>query len=223
MVKRQAVRAGNLLSCNMKCPKCGKEIANDSNFCEYCGSSVSNNHRKKTIWITLGLIVVSFIGFAFLWMGRQFGGQTYVIKTQEAGDSTVAENDEFVDLGLPSGTLWKKANENGLYTYDEAIERFGNKLPTKAQLEELQTECQWTWTELGYKVTGPNDNSIVLPAEGFRGRDGELYSVGSSGYYWSSMPDGLEEAWYLYSFSTSVGMKSCDRCSCFSVRLVQDK
>ena len=28
---------------------------------------------------------------------------------------------QFVDLGLPSGTLWKSTNEPGFYTYDEAL------------------------------------------------------------------------------------------------------
>ncbi len=44
---------------------------------------------------------------------------------------------QYVDLGLPSGTKWKSVNEagdeNGFYTYDEAIKAFGNKLPTKKQ------------------------------------------------------------------------------------------
>ena len=30
----------------------------------------------------------------------------------------------YVDLGLPSGTLWKDKNENGFFTYDEAVSRF---------------------------------------------------------------------------------------------------
>ena len=45
----------------------------------------------------------------------------------------------YVDLGLPSGTLWKNANEGGddaLYTYDEAVSMFGDKLPTKEQLKK---------------------------------------------------------------------------------------
>ena len=38
----------------------------------------------------------------------------------------------YVDLGLPSGTLWKDKNEEGgFYTYDQAVSKFGNKLPTK--------------------------------------------------------------------------------------------
>lgn len=42
----------------MKCPKCGKDIANDSAFCEYCGEPIPEN-RKYAIrrtdlrWILL--------------------------------------------------------------------------------------------------------------------------------------------------------------------------
>ena len=52
-------------------------------------------------------------------------------------------------------------------TYDEAMERYGNMLPTKEQFEELKTKCQWTWTGSECRVTGPNGSFIVLPAEGY--------------------------------------------------------
>ena len=38
----------------MKCPKCGKTIDNDSNFCEYCGMQVSDrgtSYDSITLWI----------------------------------------------------------------------------------------------------------------------------------------------------------------------------
>ena len=41
----------------------------------------------------------------------------------------------YVDLGLPSGTYWKESNESGFYNYDNAVSKFGDKLPTKEQLE----------------------------------------------------------------------------------------
>ena len=31
----------------MKCPNCGKEIANDSNFCEYCGKRIFEKRSYK--------------------------------------------------------------------------------------------------------------------------------------------------------------------------------
>lgn len=128
-----------------------------------------------------------------------------------------------VDLGLPSGTLWKDKNEaGGFYTYDQAVSKFGNKLPTKEQFKELENSCQWTWNGSGYKVTGPNGNSITLPAEGYRGCGGGVVGVGSYGDYWSSTPSGSDGAWYLNFVSSRVRMFNDYRCKGQSVRLVQD-
>jgi hypothetical protein len=128
-----------------------------------------------------------------------------------------------VDLGLPSGTLWKDKNEEGgFYTYEQAKSKYGDKLPTIDQFEELKNKCQWSWNGSGYKVIGPNGNSIVLPASGYRGCGGYVSLVGSRGYYWSSTPDGSDKAWDLYFGSGGVYMGSDYRCSGSSVRLVQD-
>ena len=128
----------------------------------------------------------------------------------------------YVDLGLPSGTLWKDKNESGFYTYDEAVRSFGSSLPTKEQLEELKDSCRWTWTGSGYKVTGPNGNSIVLPAAGFRNGT-SVYDVGSGGYYWSSSPYGSDYAYFLYFSGSSLDMGSGYRYGGLSVRLVADE
>ena len=128
----------------------------------------------------------------------------------------------YVDLGLPSGTLWKDKNENGFFTYDEAVSRFGSSLPSKERLEELNSECKWEWYGSGYKVTGPNGNSIMLPASGYRGCDGSVFNVGSNGMYWSSTPIDSDGAWGLNFFSGGVYMYSYIRCFGRSVRLVQD-
>ena len=131
----------------------------------------------------------------------------------------------YVDLGLPSGTLWRNSNVGGVYaryTYDEAISRFGNKLPTKQQLEELKSKCTWTWTGNGYKVTGPNGYSITLPAAGYRFCNGPVYDVGTYGDYWSSAPNDSDYAWYLHFSSREVFMYPLNRCDGRSVRLVQN-
>lgn len=57
---------------------------------------------------------------------------------------------EYADLGLPSGTLWAESNEEGYYTFDEAVEKYGNSLPTREQLEELKSHCQWEWNDKEY-------------------------------------------------------------------------
>lgn len=63
------------------------------------------------------------------------------------------------------------------------------RMPTREELDELRNECTWTWTTQngvkGHKVTGPNGNSIFLPAAGYRD-GGSLIYAGSESYYWSS-------------------------------------
>lgn len=145
------------------------------------------------------------------------------------GTSNGGATGEYVDLGLTSGTKWKAMNEVNdadaeydFFTYDQAMVRFGTSLPTKEQCEELKSECQWSWTGSGYKVTGPNGNSISLPAAGYRSCDRYVKYVGSHGGYWSSWPDGSDSAWNLGFDSGSVDMYYDYRCLGLSVRLVQD-
>ena len=138
-------------------------------------------------------------------------------------------NNVWVDLGLPSGTKWKNANEvnaadtvYNFYTYDEALAAFGSALPTKEQWEELKNNCQWTWNGSGCTVTGPNGHSIVLPAAGYRDCNGRVGNVGSDGYYWSTTPNGSDYAWRFGFNSGGAGMGYYDRSFGGSVRLVQD-
>lgn len=127
----------------------------------------------------------------------------------------------YVDLGLSSGTYWKESNESGFYNYDDAVSKFGDKLPTKEQLAELKNECEWTWTGNGCKVTGPNGESIMLPAAGYRFCDGDVRYIGTYGLFWSSTPYDSDYAWFLSFDSSEVDMGKYSRCYGRSVRLVQ--
>lgn len=250
----------------MKCNHCGKEIPNDSNFCEFCGKKVK---KKMPVWavllIVLGCVVVLGLGVV---TGLLISGnsdskekpapvyeETMEAPASVAEEPTLAAQENgndigkpvpepstsqqtttssttkakvvpqgYVDLGLPSGTLWKDRNESGFYDYDEAVRSFGSRLPTKAQLEELKNKCKWTWSESkeGYYVKGPNGNSIFLPAAGNRYCDGSESYVAAHGNYWSSTPYGSESAWYLGFYSSEVRMCNYYRCNGQSVRLVQD-
>ena len=151
--------------------------------------------------------------------GKAGGGQGSGGSSVTGSVSSVPRG--YVDLGLPSGTLWKAINE-GMYDWDTAMRKFGDKMPSQGQWEELKDYCTWTWTGNGYKVSGSNGNSIVLPAAGYRGCDGDMNYVGSYGDYWSSSPSGSEKAWELYFDSGGVLMGSTNRCNGQSVRLVQD-
>jgi hypothetical protein len=47
-------------------------------------------------------------------------------------------------------------------------------------------ECTWTWQSNGYKVVGPNGNSIFLPAAGDLTNNSKNTDAGSLGIYWTS-------------------------------------
>lgn len=74
---------------------------------------------------------------------------------------------------------------------DIASSEWGNgwRMPTLEEIQELVDECSWRWTKVngvaGYRVTGPNYNSIFLPAAGYRDGD-DFYEIGVCAYYWAA-------------------------------------
>ncbi len=79
-------------------------------------------------------------------------------------------------------------------TYDAAQDNWGGtwRLPTPSEMYELVSKCERIWTaqggSVGYKITGPNGNSIFLPAAGWRAGT-SIALAGERGYYWSATPD----------------------------------
>lgn len=99
------------------------------------------------------------------------------------------------------------------------------RMPTCAEQEELREKCTWTWGTQngvnGFKVTGPNGNSIFLPAAGCRGYGG-LNLAGSYGFYWASSlyASASFDAYYLQFYSSSQSTFYGIRCYGRSVRPV---
>ena len=110
---------------------------------------------------------------------------------------------------------------------DAATANWGGawRMPTKAEQDELRNNCTWDWTTQngvkGYKVTGPNGNSIFLPAAGYVVA-GTLYYAGSDGYYWFSSldTDNPSSAYYVSFYSDFVGLYYSGRYCGQSVRPV---
>lgn len=96
---------------------------------------------------------------------------------------SVTEGIEYVDLGLPSGTLWssdyvKDDNDKTIYVTQENSTDYA--IPTYEQFKELMDECKWeqksekNWTEGGFYnwhewaiCLGPNGNKITFESTGY--------------------------------------------------------
>lgn len=61
------------------------------------------------------------------------------------------------------------------------------RMPAEEELYELLRDCLWQWFTIngvnGYKVIGPNGNSIFLPAAGTS--DPEYPEYNECGWYWT--------------------------------------
>lgn len=233
----------------MKCSNCGNEIANDSIFCEYCGTKVKmsqskyapgiklallrltkfikNNYRKYA----LALMLILCIGAVYVFCSTNYFQQHQEPYTLEWTDSDAIERPDavsedsssiyqasslsqteidsllahgYVDLGLPSGTLWKEKDERGFYDYHNALEKFSDMLPTKIQFQELIDFCQWSFSGWDkdttyYKVTGKNGESIFFTNNGGIYNDGRVYGHNQNGLFWTSTKNGDAENSYVLS------------------------
>ena len=79
------------------------------------------------------------------------------------------------------------------------------RMPTLTEQQELIDNCVWVWTTIndviGYNVTGPNGNSIFLPAAGFRSQKATK-TQGSAAHYWTgSLNDDNSSAFTFYFYN----------------------
>lgn len=99
------------------------------------------------------------------------------------------------------------------------------RMPTSVEMDELKEKCHWMHMAYrgvqGYKVTGPNGNSIFLPATGYRSETAHG-SRGTSGYYWSStlITSYPEKAFYLFCGASNTAKYNNDRSIGCTVRPV---
>lgn len=91
----------------------------------------------------------------------------------------------FIDLGLPSRTLWATENEPGYHQFDKAVKTFGDMLPSAEAWEELFDQCRHEWDNkrTGLVLTGPNGNTLFLPADGWKGWNKETEELNEKVYY----------------------------------------
>ena len=149
----------------------------------------------------------------------EYGWTPYSYWIDENGNNFV-DYLECVDLGDITGNP----------AYDAATANWGAewRMPTSKEQKELLENCTWEWTTQmgvsGMKVTGPNGNSIFLPAAGCN--NGKTFTdISTQGYYWGTSPY-LEGAFYAYSLDFAdtgyTNVYWTMRCSGLPVRAVRE-
>ena len=151
----------------------------------------------------------------------------------KATSGTTAGHD-WVDLGL--SVKWATTNVGAskpegygnLYDMQDDLQNLKTiwgtawRMPKQIELEELIDKCTWKWTTQngveGCKVTGPNGNSVFLPAAGWYSVSG-YYSEGE-GCYWADEIDADFWSTYLVVHRGSPYITDQPVTCRFSVRLV---
>lgn len=125
-----------------------------------------------------------------------------------------------------SSTTCESIGENICGTkYDvvQAVIGYSWTMPTKEEMDELRTKCDWVWTAengvTGYKVFGDNGNYIFLPAAGYKTTS--LRSSGTSGCYITATQYKTISYAYDLEFSISKRLSNfISRCYGGSIRAV---
>lgn len=93
---------------------------------------------------------------------------------------------------ITEGKIIDDISGNPEYDVARYIRNNSWRIPTKSELHELKSKCKWRWIQLkdvnGYMITGPNGNSIFLPAAGYKSNT-SLKRYAKEGNYWSSSTD----------------------------------
>lgn len=112
-------------------------------------------------------------------------------------------------------------------TYDAATVNWGKtwRMPTMEEVQELSNKCTWKQTEKsgmkGYEIYGANNNSIFLPAIGYR--SGTSFRMTNSLLYWSSTlcPTHTSYcAYILYAYLSQSTTTYYNRCFGLPIRPV---
>ena len=105
------------------------------------------------------------------------------------------------------------------------------RMPSKEQIDELTANCSWSWTQVngvnGHLITGPNGNTMFLPAAGSR-LEYDLSGDGVYAHYWTRSLYVLNanvsfptSGYKLYGTSSSLGWNAGSRNCGFTVRAVR--
>ena len=183
----------------------------------YSQDNIENGHE----WVDLGLSVK--------WATCNVGAKTPEAEGNYYAWGEIVPKD---DYSIENSVTYEQQMDDfsGNAQYDAATANWGGdwRMPTETEMRELVNRCTWEWTTQndvkGYKVTGPNGNSIFLPVTGYF--TGTTFISGTCGYsyYWSSTPgSGSPDYAYRLEFdSASHNVSIYNRNHGYTVRPVRE-
>ena len=158
-------------------------------------SESNNNVHKVEIW---GSGDDGMQQIAEGYISDSIQNQYWYNKYYHSLEYDFSQNEE-INLGLPSGTIWighnigveAMQNPGNTYTIDLVESNESWNLPSATQLKELVDCCTWTIANyrgsIGHKITGPNGKSMFLPAGG---NDSSKYYMNSYDFEGRYLGDG---------------------------------
>ena len=158
------------------------------------------------------------LGLSVKWADRNVGASSPSAYGSHYAWGETSTKSEYLEGNSRVTYRKKSGNIVGEPQYDVARAKWGAtwRLPTKAEWQELLNKCKWIWTtqggHKGYKIVGPNGNSIFLPSAG--SCEGTTF-WNKGGFYWSST-----STYRLQFDNSSRSLRSCHRYYGHTVRPV---
>lgn len=152
------------------------------------------------------------LGLSVLWADRNLGA--YSESSAGAyyawGETTTKksyDDNSFVGATLADTNISGTEKDAATATWGE-----GWRMPTCAEVTELYEQCEWKWRKddglSGFLITGPNDNTIFLPASGIK-INKEVQDLGKMGYFWTSERSTAENDYgYAYELYILNGLRN---------------
>jgi len=160
-------------------------------------------------WATfnVGAVSVEDYGDYYAWGEIDTKSSLYAWSNYKLGSSPINKYNMDSELGPVDNIVTLDSLD------DVAHVKWGDnwRMPTQTEFNELINNCTWTWTSIkgvnGYQitsnVTGYTNNSIFLPAAGYR-RETKLNDDGSCGCYWSSTLATLRQINSYYAMNLNI-------------------
>ena len=221
---QRVVRGGSFYDVASVC-RISSRVGRDTNYRSYIGLRlVLDEHEYVDLglsvkWATtnVGAESAEEYGEYFAW-GETEPKEVYDWSTYKWCDGTDANITKY--NATDGKTILEPAD-------DAAHVHWGGnwRMPTKEEQKELLDVCSWERTNLngviGYKVTGPNGNSIFIPIAGaYNSFDDQLNSVGSIGWIYSSTIATEIRAYEIHIEEGGIQQKNCSRCVGLTIRPV---